>query len=271
MHGQDFLNIPKTAPESSNLPSADWCPPGCCLKSCQPNCPLRATPNSCPMPLRWHGLQPQPHNTRSGTIALPVATKNRNNRLDNYRHHYYHSTSRLIALCHWQHCNSCPTSQHAGHRDSCTGTKTSAHPSTISRLNSLCDHYFGLNYQFALPGMAPLRPAENMRQLLTSYNLSRIPVAITGYHEPSTVFNLGTSTKLTDLTRVIHHASSQPDAIAIVPSEQTAQLMQRLLETTDSRILGHIDGLNYSKGKAIGLDVIHTTQLSQSKPQDTAQ
>jgi 4-amino-4-deoxy-L-arabinose transferase-like glycosyltransferase len=126
---------------------------------------------------------------------------------------------------------------------------------------------FGLIFEFALPGLTPAWPAETMRKTIASRGLEGVPISISEFHEPSAVFNLGTQTKLTDLEGVIAHSSSLPEAIAIVPSSQASELKQKLPKIIKSRLLGHINGFNYSKGKSINLDIIYTNQAPGSQPQ----
>ena len=125
---------------------------------------------------------------------------------------------------------------------------------------------FGLIFELALPQLKSLWPAEIMRKIIDSHGLANVPVAITGYHEPSVVFNLGTDTKLTDINGVVSHISSNPETIAIVPLGQADELQRQLSQEVRLNTLGEINGFNYSKGKAINLALIHTVRAPELKP-----
>jgi len=125
---------------------------------------------------------------------------------------------------------------------------------------------FGLIFELALPQLKSLWPAEIMRKIIDSHGLDSVPVAITGYHEPSVVFNLGTNTKLTDINGVVSHVSSNPETIAIVPLEQADELQRQLSQEVRLNTFGQINGFNYSKGKAVNLALIHTIRAPELKP-----
>jgi hypothetical protein len=85
------------------------------------------------------------------------------------------------------------------------------------------------------------------------------------YHEPSVVFNLGTDTNLTDFAGVVSHAKNNSDSIAIVPSDQASALKQSLEATCETRILGKLEGVNYSKGRNMDLNIIQCRHLNSLK------
>jgi hypothetical protein len=89
------------------------------------------------------------------------------------------------------------------------------------------------------------------------------------YHEPSVVFNLGTDTNLTDFEGVVSHAKNNSDSIVIVPSDQTSALKQRLEATCETRILGKVEGVNYSKGRNMDLNIIQCRLLNSPKAKIT--
>lgn len=130
---------------------------------------------------------------------------------------------------------------------------------------------FGLIFEFALAQLSPLWPAETMRKIIASHGLTGLPVAIADYHEPSAVFNLGTKTILTDLNGIIGHASKNCQSIAILPSGQVQELTHGLPKVTRLDTIGHIDGFNYSKGRAINVDIIHVIRdLDVCRPNNSA-
>jgi hypothetical protein len=89
------------------------------------------------------------------------------------------------------------------------------------------------------------------------------------YHEPSVVFNLGTGTNLTDFAGVVYHAKNNSDSILIVPSDQTTALKRSLEATCETRILGKVEGVNYSKGRNMDLNIIQCSHLNSPKDKIT--
>jgi hypothetical protein len=125
---------------------------------------------------------------------------------------------------------------------------------------------FGLIFEAALPQMTSLWPAEMIQNMLIKTHLESLPVAISGYHEPSIVFNVGTETKLTDFNGVINHASNLAESVAIVPLDQADLLQEELTGKASSQMVGKVTGINYSKGKVVQLALIHTARSPKSKP-----
>lgn len=126
---------------------------------------------------------------------------------------------------------------------------------------------FGLLFQYALPGLTPVWPAETIRTIIHNQGFDSLPVAIADYHEPSVVFNLGTDTRLTDLQGVAAHVSDHPQAIAIVPSNQARQLRLQLSPDAQLKTIGRVNGFNYTKGRPVELDIIYTVQANQPSSQ----
>jgi 4-amino-4-deoxy-L-arabinose transferase-like glycosyltransferase len=78
------------------------------------------------------------------------------------------------------------------------------------------------------------------------------PVAVAGFEEPSLVFVLGTRTQLTDAAgAALAISEGRP---AIVESRQVAAFKKALVEDeTSAKLVEHVAGLNYSKGKPVDL------------------
>ncbi len=117
---------------------------------------------------------------------------------------------------------------------------------------------FGLIYQGVLPRLTPMWPAESLRQILVAAQADTLPVAIADHHEPSVVFNLGTDTRMTRLDGLIDHASRHSEAIVIVPTEQAAALREQLPAGISQEQLGTFQGINYSRGRKLRLEVLRT-------------
>ena len=115
---------------------------------------------------------------------------------------------------------------------------------------------FGLIFEGFLPRIAPLWPAESLRSAVQAKNL---PVAISGYGEPSVVFNLGTNTLTTSFDRVVDHVLQNQEAIAIFPYEDLTQFSKMTLGQVKVSQLGRFRGINYSKGRKIDLIVVETS------------
>ena len=129
---------------------------------------------------------------------------------------------------------------------------------------------FGLIFEIFLPQLSRAWPAEHLRKLIDTHGLGKLPVSIMAYHEPSVVFNLGTDTNLTDFEGVVSHSKNNSDSIVIVPSDQTSALKQRLEATCETRILGKVEGVNYSKGRNMDLNIIQCRHLNSLKTRISA-
>jgi hypothetical protein len=110
----------------------------------------------------------------------------------------------------------------------------------------------------AAPALAPLWISERAAARLDAADIDPRngvtpgPVAVTGYEEPSLVFALGTRTQLTDAEGAAEAISrGRP---AIVEARQVAAFKKGLLAyDTSARLVAHVTGLNYSKGKPVDL------------------
>ena len=81
----------------------------------------------------------------------------------------------------------------------------------------------------------------------------REPVAVAGYAEPSLVFQLGTKTLLTDGQGAARHLAQHPHAIALVAGGDIQAAFTQEAATLGLSLdsLGQVEGLNYSRGKAV--------------------
>jgi 4-amino-4-deoxy-L-arabinose transferase-like glycosyltransferase len=82
------------------------------------------------------------------------------------------------------------------------------------------------------------------------------PVAVAGYAEPSLVFLLGTKTLLTDGPGAARHLAEHPEGAAVVALPDQAAFLDAargLGMSPDA--MDEIQGLNYSKGKPVTLEV----------------
>jgi 4-amino-4-deoxy-L-arabinose transferase-like glycosyltransferase len=78
------------------------------------------------------------------------------------------------------------------------------------------------------------------------------PVAVAGFEEPSLVFALGTRTQLTDAAGAAQAISQGRPAI--VESRQIAAFKKAVTdEETRAKLVGHVPGFNYSKGRPVDL------------------
>jgi hypothetical protein len=80
-------------------------------------------------------------------------------------------------------------------------------------------------------------------------------VAAAGYHEPSLVFLLGTPTRLVAPRQAAEHLLADPAcSLALIPQEEEAAFLQVLAESGATPAnLGHVGGINYSKGRRVQL------------------
>ncbi len=88
-----------------------------------------------------------------------------------------------------------------------------------------------------------------------------IPVALAGFHEPSAVFLLGTSTLLTDTAGAVAYIIATPGAFAVIPDD-TLETARTALTAAgrDLMQLDLVDGYNYSRGQWQHLAVITAKQ-----------
>ena len=85
------------------------------------------------------------------------------------------------------------------------------------------------------------------------------PMALSGYHEPSAIFLLGTDTILTDPAGAAAHLLAHPAALAIIPMS-SFELVRAAIEASGRELvqIERIDGYNYSRGQNERLALITT-------------
>ena len=92
-------------------------------------------------------------------------------------------------------------------------------------------------------------------------------MALVGFHEPSAVFLLGTSTILTDAAGAAAHIAATRGALAVVPADMLDTVRAALIP--EGRTVTQIEELssfNYSKGDWLRLAVI-TASTPMEAPQ----
>ena len=111
----------------------------------------------------------------------------------------------------------------------------------------------------ALRQLRPLAVAPELEKVLVSANLHPRqgragPVAITGFHEPSFVFLTGRDTELTDAAGAARAmAEGRPVIVEARDADAFREAAARLGVT--GRVVGEVNGHNYSKGDDVSLTV----------------
>jgi hypothetical protein len=103
-----------------------------------------------------------------------------------------------------------------------------------------------------LPRLTALFPARQVARLVPP----GAPVAVSGYHEPSLVFLLGTHTKLTDGGGAAAFLLDTPGAVAAVDQRDEASFLARVRAGQRSPdALGEVAGMNLARGRTVNLTV----------------
>lgn len=112
-----------------------------------------------------------------------------------------------------------------------------------------------LGFAFVAPQLDRLFPSRAAARLVMDYGPPRdVPVAVTGYAEPSLVFMLGTKTLLTNADRAAAQLTTAPGAVALVEADEDAAFHQGLAARGwTPRAIGQVTGLDYSNGHAVTL------------------
>ncbi|MEO1135131.1 MAG: glycosyltransferase family 39 protein [Pseudomonadota bacterium] len=110
-----------------------------------------------------------------------------------------------------------------------------------------------------LPGLSQLAISPRLSAMLELKGQHPLrdgvqPVALVGYSEPSAVFLLGTQTSLTTAEAAATQLRDGAISAAIIEAEATDRFLNTLQGTAVAS-LAEIDGLNYSNGKPVALQV----------------
>ncbi len=91
-----------------------------------------------------------------------------------------------------------------------------------------------------------------------------VPAVLSGYHEPSAVFLLGTETALTDGASAADLFLKTPRA-AVIESREDVAFRRRLSERgADAERFARIEGVNYSNGDAVVLNLYRRSRRSST-------
>lgn len=114
----------------------------------------------------------------------------------------------------------------------------------------------GLGFAAILPGLAPLWPARGVAAILHRIDpAGAAPLVATGYTEPSLVFETRSDIRLIAPAEVAAAMRSDPGTIAIVEAGRRAAV-EAALGTAAVDLLGHVSGLNLSRGKRVEIDLL---------------
>ena len=105
-------------------------------------------------------------------------------------------------------------------------------------------------FQLILPNLNQFWLSRDVAAAIPSHT----PAAAAGYHEPSLVFLLGTSTQLTDGTGAAAFLLSTPRAAAVVEDAQENDFQKALAGRT-AHVIASMEGFNYSRGRPAHLKV----------------
>jgi len=114
--------------------------------------------------------------------------------------------------------------------------------------------------QSVLPHLRQLAISPRLAEI-TAKHPSSAPIALVGFHEPSAVFLLGTSTLLTDAAGAAAHIATTRGALAVVPEDMLDPVRAALIP--NGRTLTQIEelyGFNYSRGDWLRLAVITASE-----------
>ncbi len=104
-----------------------------------------------------------------------------------------------------------------------------------------------------LPGLEKLALSPRLEAAVRESG-ARLPIAISGYHEPSLVFLLGTKTQLVNAVEAARYLVGNPDTVAIIAQGDVPAFeaeMQNLGKK--AAFIKEVSGFNYSRGKNITL------------------
>jgi 4-amino-4-deoxy-L-arabinose transferase-like glycosyltransferase len=125
--------------------------------------------------------------------------------------------------------------------------------------------FYGVSFQWLLPAMQPLWISRSVTNALTPAqpnNCQHVQLMSVGYQEPSLVFLAGTDTLLINshdpraMDRVSRHLREAPCRAALLPKEMATELTRDIPHKT----LERIQGINYSKGRNLDLQLLVPAQ-----------
>ena len=114
-------------------------------------------------------------------------------------------------------------------------------------------------YGVIAPALTPLFPSVALAQAVRESECKQPLAAAAGYHEPSLVFLVGTTTLLTDGAGAAEFLRQGPCRFAFVESRHERNFVQRaeaigLRYTQGSRV----EGMNYSIGRSISIAIFQS-------------
>jgi 4-amino-4-deoxy-L-arabinose transferase-like glycosyltransferase len=119
------------------------------------------------------------------------------------------------------------------------------------------------SYGVIAPALSPLFPSVALAQIVRASECKQPLVAAAGYHEPSLVFLVGTSTQLVDGAAAAEFLRRGPCRIAFVESRHEYNFAQRAEAIGLRYAQGpRIEGINYSVGQPVSIAVY----LSEATP-----
>lgn len=125
--------------------------------------------------------------------------------------------------------------------------------------------FYAVTFYSAIPALHALWPSNHIGAMVNSlHGCDEVAVATAGYREPSNVFVLGTDTVLGDGAQAAQFLLDHRDCgIVAVDQAEKGEFLQQLQQAgVTERSLGAIDGINYSKGDPLKLELF----VTQSSP-----
>lgn len=128
--------------------------------------------------------------------------------------------------------------------------------------------FYGVTFHAAIPALDPLWPSARIGAIVgTLKGCDDIPLATAGYREPSNVFVLGTDTVLGNGDQAADLLLAEPACAVVAVERSEMERFRRRMEQAGAnwRSLGQIDGINYSKGDPLALELL-VSQASRLQP-----
>lgn len=122
---------------------------------------------------------------------------------------------------------------------------------SVLRLLLLGGAAMAVAFQCIVPALDDLWVSKRAAAAVRAADPARAQiVAVSGFHEPSLVFLLGTATKLTSGDGVAAHLKAAPGGLGLVADFED-QDFRAAIGATPVKIVAEVAGLNYSRGKKI--------------------